>query len=480
MRALNLDRDQSAPLYRQIHDSIRMAIESGQLRPGDRLPSARSLAAQLHAARGTIDTAYALLSGEGYIISRGPRGTIVSPELAPSTPAPRRRPARPARAAALPAVRPLEMGLPALDAFPRKLWSRLVARQARMTSPASLAYPDPAGFGPLREAIAGYLATSRGIACTASQVIVCAGYQGGVGLIARVLLRPGDQAWFEDPGYLRARRALEHAGARLVPVPVDAAGLDVAAGRRRAPRARFAVVTPSHHSPLGVSLSLPRRQALLAWAETAGAFVIEDDYDSEFRYSGRPLPALKSLDRGERVLYVGSFSKTLFPSLRLGYLVVPDGLVEAFATACRLFGTGLPALEQAVVANFIAQGHFARHLRRMRGLYGARRDALAEALARTFGAALRIDHHAGGMHLVARLPAGADDVALAQAAAAHGLAPGALRDCAIEVACDPALLLSFTNVAERDAPRIARRLREALPGIAGAATPRSDSASRRK
>jgi len=480
MRALNLDRDQSIPLYRQIHDSIRMAIESGQLRPGDRLPSARSLAAQLHAARGTIDTAYALLSGEGYIVSRGPRGTIVSPELAPSAPAPRRRPARPVRAAATPAVRPFEMGLPALDAFPRKLWSRLVARQARMTSSAALAYPDPAGFGPLREAIAGYLATSRGIACTASQVIVCAGYQGGLGLIARVLLRPGDQVWFEDPGYLRARRALEHAGARLAPVPVDAAGLDVAAGRRRAPRARFAVVTPSHQSPLGVSLSLPRRQALLAWAEMAGAYVIEDDYDSEFRYSGRPLPALKSLDRGERVLYVGSFSKTLFPSLRLGYLVVPDGLVEAFTTACRLFGTGLPALEQAVVASFIAQGHFARHLRRMRGLYGARRDALVEALTRTFGAALRIDHQAGGMHLVARLPAGADDVALAQAAAAHGLAPGALSDCTIEAACDPALLLSFTNVAERDAPRIARRLREALHGIASAAPPRSDSAPRRK
>jgi GntR family transcriptional regulator/MocR family aminotransferase len=277
-----------------------------------------------------------------------------------------------------------------------------------------------------------------------------------------VLLKGGDQVWFEDPGYLRARRALDAAGARLEPIPVDADGMNVAEGMNRAPHARFAVVTPSHQSPLCVSLSLPRRLALLSWAASVGAYVIEDDYDSEFRYSGRPLPALKSLDGNDCVLYVGSFSKVLFPGLRLGYLVVPESQISAFATACRLFGTGQPMFEQGVVAEFVAQGHFARHLRRMRGLYGIRRAALATAVKKVFGDWLEINLEAGGMHLVAWLPENEDDVQLARIANSHGLAPIALADFSMKKECRPGLLLSFTNISEHKALKPVKRLRDAL------------------
>ena len=249
------------------------------------------------------------------------------------------------------------------------------ARRTRASGLTRWRYPDPSGLLPLREAIAAYLGVSRGILCTPDQVLVTAGFQGALALVARVLLRTGDPVWVEDPGYHLARQALEAAGATLVPVRVDRDGMRVAAGVVAAPRARLAVVTPTHQSPLGVALSLPRRLALLAWAAEAGAWVLEDDYDSEFRYTGHPLPALKSLDRGGRVLYAGSFSKVLFPALRLGYLVVPDELAEAFARASRLWSLGLPSLEQRVVAAFMAEGHFARHLRRMRSLYAARRQA---------------------------------------------------------------------------------------------------------
>ena len=231
---------------------------------------------------------------------------------------------------------PFRMGLPALDAFPRKLWSRLSTRAARGLGTPELIYPHPAGDRPLREAIAAYLGVSRGIACTAEQVMVTAGFQGALALARSLLLHPGDAVWVEDPGYPLARQALGAAGVQISPVPVDREGLQVDVGIATAPNARLAVVTPTHQSPLGVALSLPRRLALLGWAAATGAWVLEDDYDSEFRYIGHPLPALKSLDRGGRVLYAGSFSKVLFPGLRLGYLVVPDQLAAIAMMAARL------------------------------------------------------------------------------------------------------------------------------------------------
>jgi GntR family transcriptional regulator/MocR family aminotransferase len=277
----------------------------------------------------------------------------------------------------------------------------------------------------LRAAITSYLAVSRGILCSAEQVIITSGFQSALGLITRTFLQPGDAVWFEDPGYFMARRGLDAAGARLVPVAVDAEGMNVAAGIRRAPRARFAYVTPSHQAPLGVALSLPRRLALLAWATKAGAWIIEDDYDSEFRYGSRPLPALKSLDESARVLYVGSFSKVLFPGVRLGYLVVPHAQVERVSRICQLLYRDRPIFNQAVVADFMVEGHFARHIKRMRTLYEERRAALAEALTEIFRAKLRIQLQAGGMHLLARFADIGSDLDLVTRANSSGLAPAA-------------------------------------------------------
>jgi len=363
------------------------------------------------------------------------------------------------------------MGLPALDAFPRKLWARLVAREARQLPLSGMAYPDPAGWQALRQAIAAYLAIARGIACAPRQIFVTAGYQGALGLIARTLMRSGDAVWFEDPGYHMARDALTAVGARLVPVPVDSDGMRVSDGEALAPRARFAFVTPSHQSPLGVALSLPRRLALLAWAATAGAWVVEDDYDGEFHYAGRPLPALKSLDRDDVVLYAGSFSKVLFPALRLGYLVVSERLVERFEATCQTFHAGNSRLEQAVVAQFMVEGHFARHLKRMRSLYAARRAALAEALAASFGDRLQISLKAGGMHLLARPAGSVSDRELVRLAEAHGTAPTPLSAHTLTGDCGPGLLLSFTNIPEARAAAAAevlfRAIGDRLADVAG-------------
>ncbi|HTI81488.1 MAG TPA: PLP-dependent aminotransferase family protein [Acetobacteraceae bacterium] len=468
-QGLSLDRSTAVPVHRQIYQWVRDAVGSGTLGAGERLPSARGLAAQLGVARGTVDAAYALLIGEGYVVTRGPAGSIISPNLA-SAVLPRRAPRpmllHPAGAAPSSGVPLLRLGVPALDAFPRKLWCRLSAHEARRLTQAAMSYPDPAGHQPLREAIAAYLAVSRGIVCAPDQIIVTAGYQGALALIARLRLRPGDRVWLEDPGYFLSRQALALAGAGIVAVGVDADGLCVTEGEVLAPDARLAVVTPSHQSPLGMTLSLPRRLALLAWASAAGGWIVEDDYDSEYRYSGPPSPALKSLDAHDRVLYAGSFSKVLMPGLRLGYLVVPESQVAAFADASRLSDGGQPVLPQSVVARFMAEGHFARHLRRMRALYAERRAALAAALVAQFGEQLSIELQAGGMHLIARLPVGADDVALSSSANAAGLAVEPLSPAAVAHACGPGFVLGFTNVPVEAAAGAARRLREAIPRLA--------------
>jgi GntR family transcriptional regulator / MocR family aminotransferase len=471
-----LVRDADVPLYRQIYEHFRSAIRIGQLRPGDRLPSARRLAEEFATARGTIDAAYAMLAGEGYVIGRGPAGTVVSTgiETVPGDVRSKRGGSvergapvgrRSLASGQLPGTshlpRPFQLGLPSLDTFPRKIWSRVATRETRELSVADMAYPDPAGIVPLRESIAAYLASARGMTCTGEQIIVTNGYQGALDLIVAVLLGGNDRVWIEDPCYPMARDALA-AAASLVPIAVDAEGLRVTDGVAKARRARLAVVTPSHQSPLGVALSLARRLALLSWASASGAFIVEDDYDGEFRYVGRPLPALKSIDRDDRVIYAGSFSKVLFPSLRLGYLVLPRALIGPFAGAARRRTHGVPSLTQRAVAAFMAEGHFARHIRRMRNLYALRRRALADGLAATFGDGISVDLKQGGMHLIVRFGDRIDDVKLAKLAQAAGLAVEALSTRRIAHACGRGLLLGFTNVAERDAPDLCRQLSRAI------------------
>ncbi|MGE7993004.1 PLP-dependent aminotransferase family protein [Pseudomonas sp. NPDC089554] len=463
LQHLKPDRTHTAPLYLQLYQRYRQAIATGKLRPGDRVPSVRSLASELNLARGTVELAYQMLVGEGYFIGQGAAGTRIAPGLTPQVEA------KPASHVLSPAMAPtttpnleppaFRLGLPALDAFPRKTWARLAARNQRNLGNQGLFAPPACGLLELRQAIATYLGISRGIACSHEQVFVTAGYRGALELVCRTLLHPGDLGWFEEPGYLYARQFLERAGMRLQPVPVDAQGLDVAHGQREAGDARFAVVTPTHQSPMGMALSLPRRQALLAWAAQAKAWVIEDDYDSEFRYHGRPLPALKSLDHDGRVLYTGTFSKVLFPGLRLAYLVVPGCQVERFrASAEHLPGPG-SIVPQATTADFIGQGHFARHLSRMRGLYATRHHYLLQALDSQLGKRLHVQPQAGGLHVLAQLHGAPGDQALATAAQAEGLAVHALSDWSLRPGEHQGLLMGFANfTTAQQAQEAVRRL----------------------
>ena len=443
------------PVYLQIYRRYREAIASGRLRPGDRVPSVRSLASELTLARGTVELAYQMLANEGYFVARGAAGTIVSPQLGGVTgpvsglPAPSVH-ASPHPQAAASEARPFQLGLPALDAFPRKAWMRLAGRCLRTSESVAMSYPDSAGYDRLRRAIANYLGIARGIVCSHEQVFVTAGYRGALELVCRTLLQPGDAGWYEDPGYLFARQFLARAGMRLTPVPVDEHGLDIAIGQQCDAGARFAVVTPTHQSPTGVALSLPRRLELLDWANRQHSWIIEDDYDSEFRYQGRPLPALKSLDRDGRVLYTGTFSKVLFPGLRLAYLVVPAAQVDRFRDAVNHVPGPGSNLLQAMVADFMEQGHFGRHLRKMRLLYGARRSYLVDALNQTMTSRLQVQPQAGGIHVLARLHEGPNDSLLAAAAQSRGLAVQALSDWRMRPGAKGGLLMGFANFTSAD------------------------------
>jgi GntR family transcriptional regulator/MocR family aminotransferase len=446
-----LDPKATEPFYRQIYERFRGAITSGVLKPGDRIPSARALTQELGLARGTIDAAYSLLAAEGYVQARGQAGTIVTPDLKPGSPPPS-PPAHPDVAPDATSFRPesilpFQMGLPALDQFPRKIWARLSARCVRAMQPSDMVHPPVYGLPALRSEIAAYLQVSRGIACSPAQVFVTSGYRHTLTLAAHALLKAGDRVWLEDPGYPPTRELLGHLQIASVPVPVDREGMVVGVGLEAAPQARAAVVTPAHQSPLSVSLSLPRRLALLDWAARTDAWIIEDDYDGEYRYVSRPLPALKSLDRDGRVLYAGTFSKVLLPSLRLAYVVVPQALVERFEQVSQTFTGGSPELTQAIVAAFIAEGHFARHIQRMRKLYAERRDMTAAGLERALGDHMRIDAQAGGMHLILRPQSGLSDRALVARMRHEGLYSEALSDWTLKSEGASALLLNFTNIA---------------------------------
>jgi GntR family transcriptional regulator/MocR family aminotransferase len=426
-------------LQQQIYASIRRAILEGIVGPGTRLPSSRALAGDLGVSRTTTLLAVQQLQAEGYLTARRGSGTAVAEELPDdlvqrraARPASRlRHPALSRRGAALVTTptgarrldgppRPFRLGTPGLDVFPVGLWSRLVSRRLRSVTSAQLDYGDPAGLRILREAIADHVQTARGTRCVPGQVLVVAGAQQGFELACRLLLDPGDRAWMEEPGYPGARSALRAAGARIVPVPVDAEGLDVDAGARRAGDARLVYVTPSHQYPLGVPMSLRRRLALLGWARAARAWVIEDDYDSEFRYGARPIPCLHGLDVDGRVIYVGSFSKTLFPALRLGFVIVPPDLQDRLVAARAAADQHPPTLDQAVLADFIVGGHFGRHLRRMRVVYRERLQAVTAAAERFCRGALRVRPVRTGLHALADLDR-VDAVRVSEEAAARGV-----------------------------------------------------------
>jgi GntR family transcriptional regulator / MocR family aminotransferase len=436
---IRIDPGARRTLQHQIYAGIRRSILDGILPPGARLPSSRALAEDLGVSRTTTLLAFDQLLAEGYLAARRGSGTSVAEELPddlPGVPAsrPGKRPDHPPmsrRGASLVAApagarrfggppRAFRVGTPAVDLFPLPLWSRLASRRLRSVTASQLDYGDAAGIRALREAIAEHVQAARGTQCRPDQILMVAGAQQGLDLICRLLLDPGDQAWMEEPGYPGARSALLGAGARIIPVRVDRDGLDVAAGARQAGQARLAYVTPSHQYPLGVPMSLPRRLALLRWASAARAWVVEDDYDSEFRYGTRPIPCLHGLDVDGRVIYIGSFSKTLFPALRLGFVIVPADLQDRILAAREVADQHPPVLDQVVLADFIGEGHFARHLRRMRAAYRERLEALAAAAARFCGGVLRLRPVQTGLHVVADLD-GVDARRVTGEAAARGV-----------------------------------------------------------
>ena len=485
---LPIERGSPAPLYRQLYEGFRDAILARRLRAGQRIPSTRSLAVELRISRLPLLTAYEQLAAEGYLESRTGSGTFVA-----SVPAMGRAAAPPPASAsgapspsASPRVRrrvsrdtdflltrgepwlggwgAFRVSEPAVDGFPHDVWSRIVGRQARAqrASADALRYGDPMGDRGFREAVADYLRTARAVRCEADQIMAVSGSQQALSLIARVLVEPGSPVWVEEPGYAGARAVLRLRGARLVPVPVDEEGLDVAKGIGRCAGAAAAYVTPSHQYPLGSVMSAPRRLRLLDWARTSGAWIVEDDYDSEYRYGTPPIASLQGLDRDSRVLYVGTFSKVLFPALRLGYLVIPEDLVDRFAAVRDATDIFPPSLAQATLADFIREGHFARHLRRMRALYGERRAALVDAIRGELGGALDPVGDDAGMHLVALLRSPRDDRAAALRAARMGLWAMPLSSCYLGRSARRGFVLGFGGSGPAEISAGVRRLRAAL------------------
>lgn len=463
------DRRSHVPYYRQIYDGYRTAILAGRLRRGERLPSTRALATELGISRLPVVNAFEQLLHEGYIEGRAGSGTYVKDSIPDelSRPLVSAPPGLPRHAAArrssgsdltpraLPEVRPsmtpqlgpFRVSLPALDQFPVRLWSRLVAKHAKRLTVEQMAYGDAAGHAPLRRAVADYLRTSRAVRCEEDEVLIVSGSQMALQICALALLGRGSTVCVEEPGYPGAREALTRTGARALPVPVDGEGIDVnALSRQKGVRAVY--VTPSHQYPLGMSMTASRRLALLEWARRTGAWIIEDDYDSEYRYASRPLGALQGLDMGSRVIYIGTFSRVLFPSIRLGYLVVPRERMEAFTRHRESIDLFSPVLEQLVLTEFITAGHFGRHVRRMRALYEKRRDAIVRGLREHMGG-LTAHNSDAGLHVSLFLPEGIDDRVVVRAAAERGIDAIALSSCYAGAHPRTGLVLGFGGSSER-------------------------------
>ena len=480
---LTVDRTTSTPLYQQVYEQIRTAILHRQLATGTRLPSSRDLAAELSLSRNTVKDAFEQLIAEGYLEAGVGSGTYVTRQLPDDLLVARANPPTVARQSSTrhvsrlgDALRPVGryfrdrheanqtndaygnphldspfvVGKPGLDEFPLTLWTQVAARANRRVSSSQLGpKQDAQGYGPLRAAIADYVRTARGVQCAAEQVIVTSGSQKGLYLASRALFNRGDGVWLEEPGYGGAHGVARIMVGNLALVPVDDEGLDVTVGEAVNPEARVAFVTPSHHFPLGYTMSLRRRLHLLKWAAESGAWIVEDDYDSEFRYSGRPLAALQGLDTNGRVIYVGTFSKVLFPALRLGYLIVPPDLVDVFLGVKAQMDLYPPLVSQMTVTDFIEQGHFTRHIRRMRSRYAERRDALVDALQHELAGALSIGPTACGIHIATWLTAGLDELAIRQQAAAAGIGMSGLSQYYLGEDRRAGLILGFASATPK-------------------------------
>jgi GntR family transcriptional regulator/MocR family aminotransferase len=474
--AFEIDRAAGAPVFHQIYLQLRSAILSGKLRPATKLLSTRELAEQLGVSRSAVVSAFEQLLAEGYASGKTGAGTFVAsdlPEPFAAIHGRKKRPVPAAKAASSPRElsgfadvtthsddRPFNLGRTLVDARTDEQWRRLSARCLRSFGRHHFGYGDPRGMLELRTSVCDYLQVARGVRCEPAQVVITAGTQQAVDIVIRVMQGPDKEVWIEDPGYSLTRVALVAAGAKVCPVPVDRHGINVTEGIRRAPKARAVFVTPSHQFPKGVVLSMARRLELLAWARESGAWIVEDDYASEFRYGGRPLASLQGLDEAERVIYVGTLNKALFPGLRLGYAVVPPSLVRTFVTARYLMDRQPSSLCQEVVAAFMAEGYFSAHIRRMREMYRNQRDTLVAAIGRRLGDHLSVDPPDQGMHLVAYTRRGLSDVTIERAAREHGVVVRAMSRLYVEAPAQSALVLGFSGYPHQTiAPAIARLAR---------------------
>src|SRR5437868_11422571 len=473
---ITIDRRASKPLYQQIYDSFRSRIIRGDLRAGDLVPSSRELARESRISRLPVLTAYAQLLAEGYFESRVGAGTFISSSLPSRSTGSLPSAARgqrllSAQVAALPkyerpswaeSLGPFQVGQPELQKFPIEIWLRLVARYSRRMRLKALQYAGAMGLPELREAIATYLRTSRGVRCEAKQIMIVSGSQQALDLASRVLLEAGRAAWVEEPSYWLVHHVLKAARCRIVPVPVDAEGLNVTAGIKLNRNARAAFVAPSHQYPLGVTMSAARRLQLLEWAQRSRAWIIEDDYDSEYRYGSLPIASLQGLDRNARVIYIGTFSKVMFPSLRLGYLVIPVDLIERFAAMRQVMDICPAHITQAVMSDFIREGHFARHVRRMLPVYAERRSVLVAELERQLGDSVTIMGDQAGMHLAIFLTRGRDDRKIAATAARQSLWLSPLSSSYIGRTARHGFVLGFGNTKANDIPQAVRRLKKLI------------------
>ncbi len=473
---LNPDRD--VALYQQLYDGLREAILTGHLRAKTRLPSTRTLAKELNISRNTVMNAFEQLLMEGYLEGKVGSGTYVAQtlpdELLHTSFAKEKTKnitqknsglsKRGQMIASIPvsvaqryrmsldndSPTPFQNGLPAYDEFPFRMWTKMVANCWSNLPRKIFGYGASGGYKPLREAIANHLATTRAVKCSPEQVIIVSGSQQALDLTARLLLDPGDHVWVEDPCYMGAYNALQAAGAKIIPVPVDNEGIDVSQGIIKSSQARLVYVTPSHQFPLGMAMSLARRVALLEWAKSSNAWIVEDDYDSDFRYVGRPIAALQGLDSEGRVIYMGTFSKVLSPTLRLGYLVVPTSLADAFTSAKALSDRHSPQVEQIVLTDFIVEGHFSQHIRRMRALYSERQQALIEAAKQYASGLLTVNANETGMHVIGWLPDGSDDVAISKKLISKQIIAYPLSMYSIEAKQKPGLVLGYAGFSSED------------------------------
>ncbi|MCI0434612.1 MAG: PLP-dependent aminotransferase family protein [Gemmatimonadetes bacterium] len=482
---LPLDNTSATPLKRQVYLALRDAIQRGRLPPGSRVPATRRMAEYLAVSRTTVLAAFDQLVAEGFLIATVGSGSRVADHIPVSSPP---GPAVSAGSVGPPAAlsrsgrsvvalprpdrrsstgpHPFRTGQPPVDGFPLDVWRRLASRIHRSLTAADLYHGPAQGLARLREGIVT-LALARGIRCDARQVLVVSSAQEAMELTCRMMLDPGDEAWLEDPAWLGAHAALLMAGARVAPVPVDEWGLLVDAGIAAAPRAKLAYVTPSHQYPTGVTMSVDRRRKLLEWARDHNAWIMEDDYDSEFRYTDRPLPALRSLTGADRVIYIGTFNKTLFPALRLAYIIVPDELLDAFVRARAIGGQHPPVLDQAVLSEFIAGGHYARHLTRVRALGRERRDALVSAATRS--RILEFTHTDTGLHTVGWLPPGVNDLGVSDAALRHGIEVAPLSGYCLGPCPRPGLLMGYGSLTTRQIEEGVERLAAAIGEVSPSA-----------